>query len=231
MNDVLALWERACAAGPGARAEALLGDPAPASLSARNAALLALRARLFGAKQSLRAACPACGTALEFAVECDTLARSLAPTADSGHEHELRCAGYRIAYQAPDIDDWRAAAASADFAQALMRRCIARCEREDGTPCDCAALPRALTDALSDALDALEPGACVDFDLRCPECGTQWSAPMDCANVLYGEVRARAESLLVEVDALARAYGWSEAQVLALSPTRRAAYLQLLGAD
>ena len=230
MNDVLALWERAGAAAPSARDDALLGDAAPASLSARNAALLALRSRLLGATQRLRAACPACGAALEFTIDCDVLARALQPAADAGSVHELRCDGYRIAYRVPGIDDWRAAAASTDFAPVLMQRCIARCERDDGVPCAAASLPPSVTDALSSALEALEPGACVDFDLRCPECAAQWSAPMDCAAVLYGEVRARAEALLVEVDALARAYGWSEAQVLALSPTRRAAYLQLVGA-
>jgi hypothetical protein len=31
----------------------------------------------------------------------------------------------------------------------------------------------------------------------------------------------------MEVDALARAYGWREADILALSPARRAAYLEL----
>lgn len=230
MSELLALWERACAAGPGARDDALLGDDAPVSLSARNAALLALRARLFGARQALLAACPRCGETLEFAVDCDALAHSLAPPPDAQPAHELRCAGYRVGYRAPDIGDWRAATAAGDFAAALMRRCVAHCEDADGAPCDCAALPAPVADALSDALDALEPGACVDFDLSCPECATRWSAPMDCGAVLYREVRTRAESMLVEVDALARAYGWSEAQVLALSPTRRAAYLQLVGA-
>jgi hypothetical protein len=230
MNDVLALWERACAAAPGARDDALLGDGAPASLSARNAALLALRARVLGATQRLRAACPVCGAALEFTIDCDALARSLQPSADARGVHELRSDGHRIAYRVPEIEDWRAAAASNDFASALLRRSIAHCERDDGAPCDPASVPDAVADALSNALDALEPGACVDFDLRCPECAAQWSAPMDCGAVLYGELRARAEAMLVEVDALARAYGWSEAQVLALSPTRRAAYLQLVGA-
>jgi hypothetical protein len=230
MTEVLALWERACAAGPGARDDALLGDVAPASLSARNAALLALRARLFGATQRLRAACPTCGAALEFAIDCTALARSLSPAAGAGDVHELLCDGHRVAYRAPDIGDWRAAAASSEFVPALVQRCIARCERETGAPCEPASLPSAVTDALSSALEALEPGASVDFDLRCPECAAHWSAPMDCGAVLYGELRARAESLLAEVDALARAYGWSEAQVLALSATRRAAYLQLVGA-
>jgi hypothetical protein len=231
MNEVLTLWERGCAAEPSARDDALLGEGAPASLSARNVALLELRARLFGPTQPLRAECPACGTVLEFSVDCESLAGSLQPAGKVGAVHALRCDGYRIAYRVPGIEDWRAAAASSDFVHALMQRCIARCERDDGTECAPSALPNAVAEALSSALEALEPGACVDFDLHCPECAAQWSAPMNCGAVLYTEARASAESLLVEVDALARAYGWSEAQVLALSPTRRAAYLQLVGAE
>jgi len=230
VNEVLTLWERACAAGPLARDDALLSDAAPTSLSARNAALVRLRARLFGPTQQLRATCPTCGALLEFSVNCESLAASLRPRAEVGAVHALRCDGYRLAYRAPDIDDWRAAAAANDFVPELMQRCIVRCERDDGTQCAALSLPIPVTEALSSAVEALEPGACVDFDLRCPECSEEWSAPMDCGAVLYGEVRARAESLLVEVDALARAYGWSEAEVLALSPTRRAAYLQLVGA-
>jgi hypothetical protein len=230
MNEVLTLWERALAAGPLALDDALLGAAAPASLAARNAALLALRARLFGPAQRLRAVCPACAAVLEFSVDCESLAVSLQPAAQARAEHSLLCEGYRVAYRAPDIEDWRAAAAASDFVPALLRRCIARCERDDGSECEPSSLPSAVTEALSSALEALEPGACVDFDLRCPECAAHWNAPMDCGAVLYGEVRARAECLLVEVDALARAYGWSEAQVLALTPTRRAAYLQLVGA-
>lgn len=229
MNDVLALWERAATAPPAARDDALLGDAAPASLSARNAALLALRSRLFGATQRLVAACPACVAQLEFEIDCDALSRSLLPAPDTDGMHELRCDGFLIAYRVPSIGDWRAAAQSDDFAIELLRRCISHCEF-NGMPHDADTLPNAVTDALSDALEALEPGSCVDFDLRCPDCGARWNAPMDCAAVLYGEARARAEALLVEVDALARAYGWSETQVLALSPTRRAAYLQLVGA-
>ncbi|MDR2153619.1 MAG: hypothetical protein LBE78_01130 [Burkholderiaceae bacterium] len=229
MSEVLELWERACVTPPAWRDDALLGEAAPASLSARNAALLTLRARLFGAVQRLRASCPQCATALEFEIDCAALARALGPASDAAQTHELRAEGYHMVYRAPDIGDWRAAAESADFASALMGRCIVRCEH-DGAACEPESLPDAVADALSNALDALEPGASVDFDLRCPDCAAQWSAPLDCGAALFTELRARAEGLLVEIDALARAYGWSEAQVLALSATRRAAYLQLVGA-
>jgi hypothetical protein len=90
-------------------------------------------------------------------------------------------------------------------------------------------MPASVADALSRRMESLEPGAAVSFDLTCPECGAQWNAPMDCADVVWSELQARAERLLLDVDALARAYGWSEPQVLALSATRRAAYLQLIG--
>jgi len=40
-----------------------------------------------------------------------------------------------------------------------------------------------------------------------------------------------AEGKLLPADMLARAYGWTEQEVMHLSPTRRAAYLQLSGAS
>jgi hypothetical protein len=79
-------------------------------------------------------------------------------------------------------------------------------------------------------MDELEPGASVGFELVCPECDTHWTTLTNVGEVLWAELRDRAERLLLEIDALARAYGWTELQVLALSATRRAAYLQLVGA-
>ena len=45
---------------------------------------------------------------------------------------------------------------------------------------------------------------------------------------VWAEVDAAAQRLLHEVDVLARAYGWTEPEVLALSEARRAAYLRLV---
>ena len=43
---------------------------------------------------------------------------------------------------------------------------------------------------------------------------------MDVGEVAVGRAAAQAERLLLEVDALARAYGWTEPEVLALSAPR-----------
>jgi hypothetical protein len=234
-EELLGLWERAVATAPSERCDALLStqlETLPESLGAYNAALLGLRARLFGAAQPLRSRCAACGATIEFAVDCGVLARALAPASDAAQEQRLEVDGYRITFRTPCVADLRVASAGADrdeFARTLLQRCVLRCEREDGEPCDAEDTPASVADALSQRMESLEPGATVSFDLTCPECGAQWNAPMDCGDVLWSELQARAERLLLEIDALARAYGWSETQVLALSATRRAAYLQLIG--
>jgi hypothetical protein len=43
-------------------------------------------------------------------------------------------------------------------------------------------------------------------------------------------VQAAAERVLLDVHALARAYGWTESEVLRLTPARRSAYLQMAAA-
>jgi hypothetical protein len=44
---------------------------------------------------------------------------------------------------------------------------------------------------------------------------------------VWAEVDVRARRLLADVATLARTYGWTEPEVLALSEARRAAYLRL----
>ena len=80
---------------------------------------------------------------------------------------------------------------------------------------------------LGQRLTELHPQAETRLDFTCPECGKAWSDPADVADFLWTELSAKARQLLLEVDALARAYGWNEAEVLALSPARRTAYLRL----
>lgn len=235
-DELLGLWERAAAAGSAGRDDALLtalDGPPPSSLGARNAALLALRSRMFGPAQVLRCNCPRCAAAAEFAIDCEALSHTLLPAADAREPQCVELDAYRVDFRLPDADDLREAAERSDddaaFERALIERCISGCKR-DGAACDIDTLPLAVTDAVSRRMEVLEPGASVGFDLTCPECGGTWNAPMNVGAVLWSELQTRAERLLLDVDALARAYGWSEAQVFALSPIRRAAYLQLVGA-
>lgn len=232
-HELLGIWERGVAASPAERGDALL-QTQPASLAERNAALLRARSQRFGNTQALRCNCPSCHATTEFSIDCDSLAGSLSPFTEPLLTHSLAAFGYRIDFRLPQPADVRVAAARAadrdTFVQLLLTRCICTCVDERGEACEVSRLPADVTLALSQSMEELEPGALVSFDVSCPECGTAWNARMDCADLLWSEVQSRAEQLLLDVDALARSYGWNEPEVLSLSAARRAAYLQLIGA-
>ena len=54
--------------------------------------------------------------------------------------------------------------------------------------------------------------------------------PLDVASFVWEELDGWARRLLQDVAVLARAFGWTEEDGVALSPTRREAYLELAGA-
>ena len=74
----------------------------------------------------------------------------------------------------------------------------------------------------------LDPQADVQIDADCPSCGHRWREPFDIVTFLWTEVSALARRLLADVHDLASAYHWSERDILALSPARRNAYLEML---
>ena len=94
------------------------------------------------------------------------------------------------------------------------------------------AVPIALLPELLEPIDRelrrLDPGACTDLDLTCPACQHTWIEPFDIGAYFWTELSAYAERLLHEIHVLARAYGWTEGDVLGLSRGRRRRYLELV---
>ncbi|MGH8523199.1 MAG: phage baseplate protein, partial [Gammaproteobacteria bacterium] len=70
-----------------------------------------------------------------------------------------------------------------------------------------------------------DPQSNLQISLTCPACGHCWEALFDIVFFLWAEINHWAERTLRAVHLLARAYGWREADVLAMSPTRRQMYL------
>lgn len=240
-HAILNLWECALSQPAGMRADAMLrvafGEtPNPRetrTLGERNTMLLALHSRLFGRTIDLVSHCPACGAAAEFTGDCDALVDGLRPLEGVTLPLRLEERGYVVDFRLPVRADIELVARAVDvdddeaFARHVLRRCVLACSSETGVvPVD--ALPESVVDALSRRMELLDPGASVSFALECPDCTSQWQAPLDVGDVLWQKTRAEAERLLLDVDALASAYGWTEAEVLSLNPVRRAAYLQLV---
>lgn len=239
-ETLLALWEGVLTQPAAARGDALLQTAArdatpPCSLGERNARLAGLHARLFGRELELLSHCPACGTVAQFSGDCEALAAQMLPktgTGDAPH-HRLEAHGHVIEFRMPssaDIADIAVASGDGgkeDFTQLLLDRCVLGCSY-DGNNVSAKQLPEPVLDALSQRMETIDPGANVSFALECPQCATHWQAPLDLGEVVWQKVRAAAEHMLLEIDMLARAYGWTEREVLRLKPLRRAAYLQMV---
>jgi hypothetical protein len=231
-TTLLRLWQHGLAYRGSARADALLqewrDEPAGArTLGERNIRLLELHARLFGPEFELLSQCPSCGAGAQFSGDCGALGAHASSGAAAAHRLEID--RYAIDFRLPDGQDLAEASRSEtenDFVAALLERCVLACVR-DGERAAVRDLPEPILDALSREIETLDPAARLSFAVQCPQCSTAWNADLDVGQMVWTKVQAAAERLLLDIDALARTYGWTESDVLALDPVRRAAYLQL----
>jgi hypothetical protein len=226
--QLLALWEAGVGTRGAPRERSLLGQ-APRSLAERNRLALQRYADLFGADAELIGRCAHCGTAVEFAIDARHCAATLpSPGAHAGdgetdpHWHALDARDDSPRFRLPTPDDLHALDGVDDteaFAEALLARCV-----QGELPATAEA-----REAIGARMQALMPGATLDFSLQCPDCRHAWDAPLDPVDLLWRVLRAQAERLLADVALIAQRFGWCERDILALGPVRRAAYLQLAG--
>jgi hypothetical protein len=225
-ETIVQIWERGRREHPIDRAltilRALSGRPrdelATMSVERRDGQLLAWRNRLFGRELPGYASCPVCGCAVDVAL---TIGAD-----DEPEEHFIvEAGGQNVAARLPTSLDL-VAVAGYDSVEQASRALIARCI-EDGPDSDPTSIDGEIAAAFQSELDrraGLSAGA---VTLVCPDCDHRWELELDIAEFIWREIEILAIQLLRGVDLLARRYGWSEREILALSPTRRNFYAEL----
>src|SRR5581483_1408991 len=134
--ELLDAWENALAASALERPLILLAaatnhprdEIAEWSIGARNAQLLALRARVFGGEINAVADCPACGERLEMILRVSDFSTS-PPNAAPPPTRELRVNGHTLTYRLPNTNDLIAARQAQDFdtaRAALLQRIVVK---------------------------------------------------------------------------------------------------------
>jgi hypothetical protein len=168
---------------------------------------------------SLRCPEPSCGEPFDIAiafaalVEDDATPDAIAVTlADGRHATLRRPTG-------DDLQAWRGAAWSSRQ-DAVATMLAALCVDGNVGPDD--------EDAVAEALAAHDPLVAFTVSCACPSCGVAHDQPVDVEGVALARLAARQRAMLREIHALASAYGWSEAAILAIAPERRARYLDLI---
>lgn len=191
----------------------------------RDAHLLDLIEALLGPQMQAVTRCPQCHEPLELSLHTADLRlpdRALPSPLEVVHgDHLLRA-------RLPNSHDLAHAAQAPDLATArrLLRQACVVVAQQNGRPVPVDTLPDAVMEQLDQAMNAADPQAQTELNLLCPACAHQWHDLFDVASFLLDSLEHWAERCLDQVHTLAQAYGWSEAQILALSPARRARYLE-----
>lgn len=237
-GELLTVWEHGVGQSPSQRALALLAIACAEdasrdrierlSIGERDERLLGLRERTFGPRLAAIAACPACNEVLEFGVNAADV--RVPPSSAAAETIELAHADYEVQFRLPNSLDLTTLDPNADpqtKRQYLLRRCVEKA-RHGGTEISPEELPSEIVAAISERMAEADPQADVELELACPQCEHRWHTPLDIVSFFWSEINAWALRLLADVHALASAYGWREADILAMTPTRRQAYLELI---
>lgn len=204
-------------------AQCSVGEIAQDTPGGRNRRYLALHRDLVGRTMEAQARCPKCATLCEFPLPREEMLAS--DGAEAAREIELTHAGETYRFRLPRMTDIEALAP--DIGSDEIGCVVAQaCRIGEGD-----VLPKSVVSRLNDALDEADPLASPTFEVKCEECSQAFSASVDLAGFVAREFDLLLDRVLRDVDRLARAYGWSEAEVLAIPPSRRTRYLAMPGAS
>lgn len=241
-KDLLNVWEEGQGRSPIHQALLLLTATCPEisvdelasiSIGERDRLLLQLQEELFGAQIVSLSQCPQCGemTELTFNVADIRMPNHIGDNNSAENTSlNITVEKYHIMARPVNSLDLMALASETDPArlqQGLLGRCLLSIRRGE-VEHSATDLSESEIATIAEQIAQADPQADVRFAISCPGCNHQWQAVFDIVSYLWSQVDTWARRLLQEIHVLARAYGWREADILALSPRRRAYYLELV---
>ena len=191
-------------------------------LAQLNLQFLRLRQISFGSSVAGFLPCPRCATRLELSVPIASLIDRLEPSAsrealnwtEGSVEYSVRALCTRDLILAQLEED------TARARRLLLDRCISSSHGNEIEPNKTATALR--------KFDELHVAAEIILQVTCSGCGQTEAVDLDIARFLWMEVRHAAVRLLHDVHDLASAYSWQETAILAMTPQRRSAYLEMV---
>jgi hypothetical protein len=228
--ELVRAWESGAARTPAERALLLLAHACPEEsweelaalpIGRRDARLLTLREWTLGPALNCVARCPSCAEPVELNF---SVADVRDDTVAVPGELSLEAHGYTVAFRLPSSTDLSVV----DDRRALLARCLSGAEYR-GRKRSLKRLPAKVLDAVVRRMAEADPQADVHTTLTCPACDHDWRATFDIVTFFLAELEVWVYRVLRDVHRLASAYGWREADILALSPRRRQFYLELVG--
>lgn len=204
------------AAYPEESIETLIQEP----IGRFNARLWTVRCGYFGPLLTAVIDCSGCGEKVEVTLDITPFCNDFAAQGATSWQEIVGDAG-TVCFRLPTLGDLMAAGEATSFEDA-SKRLIQSCVETPNV------LSGELLAAISAKIEEVDPLALLELHGLCPQCGQAWAGFLDAAWFVWSELQTWAERTFQEVHLLARAYGWREQEILALSPTRRQAYLRMI---
>ena len=223
-TELLSVWESGSGQNPLQRALTILAAACPETsaesladltVGQRDARLLALRETLFGSELTGITDCPECREKIELSFNCADIRQQT--EIESPAELAVQSNGREVRFRLPTSADLL----RVNNSEQLLERCLL----DAGN-----VLTKDLFPAVVEQMSSADPMADIHLALNCPSCAHKWEAAFDIVAFLWREISTAARRLLRDVHTLASAYGWTESEILSLSPTRRRAYLEMANA-
>ena len=199
------------------------------SIGQRDGILLGLREGLFGTSLAAVVVCPGCGERLDLSFDVREIRSS---AQEPKGEVCLDIAGYDLRFRLVNTADAIAASRQADMdeiRELLLQRCLLSANR-GAISIESSEIPSDVAELAVQQMAEADPMADIQLAIACPSCEQHWTAALDIVSFLWSEIEAWAWRALSEVHTLASVYGWTEREILSLSPDRRQCYLQMVGA-
>jgi hypothetical protein len=227
------------------------------SIGKRDGLLLTLREWTFGSQIQSVATCPQCSDRLELSFNVSDIQvpavanaspkarkpqllsrffRHSHPTIPLSHSVQLN--GYEVQFRLPNSIDLVSclnhlpALSPGNIKQKspqqmLLERCLLLISHH-GKKQSIEQLPSEVIDAVIAKMAEDDPQANIQLSLTCPSCSHQWRSTFDIVSFFWSEIHNWAIRTLQEIHLIAAAYGWREADILAMNPYRRCLYLEMV---
>lgn len=239
--QLLAIWDEESHHSPVQKAVRLVSDAftegndeaaARLSIGQRDACLLYLREQMFGTRLRNLANCPHCGELIEWESNTTDFKLQHIPDTTEAQTFSIDQEGYRVRFRLPDSMDIAMALSRPEYRddpRRLLMDCILEVQCGEDT-LRVEDLPDAVLDLVHEQMAIEDPQANIRINVQCPACAQTAERNFDILSFFWSEIQHWALRLLQDICLLARNFGWSEKEILALSPQRRQTYIQLITA-
>jgi hypothetical protein len=210
-----------------------LCDPeilAQLSIGDRDSRLFLLRKWLFGSQMVNVSNCPQCTASVEWEMSTDYFLPKEVREPAAPREYKLKVGHYELRYRLPNSDDISNVLKNKvyqDRPDKVLKDCVLDLKYR-GKDFTKTKFPESVLKRLDVQIGRDDPHANISILLNCGVCSHQWEIHFDILGYLWAELDNWAKHLLQDIFTLARAFKWSEKDILEMSSLRRRTYLQML---